>query len=302
MNLGREVDIVEYLQGKKRVIDGALEKIIPQETDFPQSLHRAMRYTLFPGGKRIRPILAMTAYEVVGGKGNGILPYACGLELIHTYSLIHDDLPALDNDDYRRGKPTSHRVFGEAMATLAGDALLTEAFHLMSGEGLRGEVDLRVAVEVLGEISRAAGFAGMIAGQVVDIESEGKKVELPLLEFIHTHKTGSLILVSVRTGGRLAGARDVEMEALTRYGEAIGLAFQITDDILDVEGSRTSMGRPPGVDKTRDKNTYPALLGLEESKRRCNELIGQAVAALEPFGNRGEPLREIALYIGKRSS
>ena len=210
------MDIVEYLKGKKRTIDGALEKIIPEETDFPQSLHRAMRYTLFPGGKRIRPILAMTAYEVVGGKGNGILPYACSLELIHTYSLIHDDLPALDNDDYRRGKPTSHKVFGEAMATLAGDALLTEAFHLMSREGLRGEVDPRVAIEVIDEISMAAGFTGMIAGQVVDIESEGKKVELPVLEFIHTHKTGSLILASVRTGGRLGGASDVEMESLTR--------------------------------------------------------------------------------------
>jgi len=296
------MDIVEYLEGKKRIVDGALEKIIPKETDFPQSLYRAIRYTLFPGGKRIRPILAMTAYEVVGGKGNGILPYACGLELIHTYSLIHDDLPALDNDDYRRGKPTSHKVFGEAMATLAGDALLTEAFHLMSREGLRGEGDPRVAIRVIDEISRAAGFAGMIAGQVVDIESEGEKVELPILEFIHTHKTGSLILVSVRTGGCLGGATDREMEAFTKYGRAIGLAFQITDDILDVEGSRASMGRAPGVDKARDKITYPALLGLEESKRRCNELIGQAVAAMEPFGNRGEPFREIAQYIGKRSS
>ena len=296
------MDIVEYLKVKKRVIDMALEKIIPKETDFPQSLHKAMRYTLFPGGKRIRPILAMAAYEVVGGRGNGILPYACGLELIHTYSLIHDDLPALDNDDYRRGKETSHRVFGEALAILAGDALLTEAFHLMNKEGLSGGMDSRVAMEVIDEISRSAGFAGMIAGQVVDIESEGKKVELPTLEFIHTHKTGSLILVSVRTGGRLGGAGDIEMEALTRYGKAVGLAFQVTDDILDVEGSRASMGRAPGVDMAREKNTYPALLGLEESKRRRNELIGQAVAALELFGNKGGPLREIALYIGERTS
>jgi geranylgeranyl diphosphate synthase type II len=296
------VDIVEYLRGKKRIIDAALEKIIPKETDFPQSLHRAMRYALFPGGKRIRPILAMGAYEVVGGKGNGILPYACGLELIHTYSLIHDDLPALDNDDYRRGKSTTHRVFGEAMAILTGDALLTEAFHLMSREGLQGGADPRAAIETIDEISRAAGSAGMIAGQVVDIESEGEKVELPILEFIHTHKTGSLILVSVRAGGRLGRARDVEMEALTKYGKAIGLAFQITDDILDVEGSRASMGRAPGVDMARNKITYPALLGLEESKRRCNELIGNAITALELFGDRGEPLREIARYIGKRSS
>ncbi len=296
------MDIAEYLKVKKRAIDMALEKIIPKETDFPQSLHKAMRYTLFPGGKRIRPILAMAAYEVVGGRGNGILPYACGLELIHTYSLIHDDLPALDNDDYRRGKPTSHRVFGEALAILAGDALLTEAFRLMNKEGLRGEMDSRVAMEAIDEISRSAGFAGMIAGQVVDIESEGKKVELPTLEFIHTHKTGSLILVSIRTGGRLGGAGDNEMEALTRYGKAVGLAFQITDDILDVEGSRASMGRAPGVDMAREKNTYPALLGLEESKRRCNELINQAVAALELFGNKGGPLREIALYIGERTS
>lgn len=296
------MDIVEYLKVKKRVIDMALEKIIPKETDFPQSLHKAMRYTLFPGGKRIRPILAMAAYELVGGRGNGILPYACGLELIHTYSLIHDDLPALDNDDFRRGKPTSHRVFGEALAILAGDALLTEAFRLMSKEGLRGEMNSQAAMEAIDEISRSAGVTGMIAGQVVDIESEGKKVELPTLEFIHTHKTGSLILVSIRTGGRLGGAGDSEMEALTRYGKAVGLAFQITDDILDVEGSRASMGRAPGVDMAREKNTYPALLGLDESKRRCNELIGQAVAALELFGNKGGPLREIALYIGERTS
>jgi geranylgeranyl diphosphate synthase type II len=296
------VDTIAYLNGKKRIIDAAMEKIIPKETDFPQTLHRAMRYALFPGGKRIRPILAMAAFEAVGGEGSGILPYACGLELVHTYSLIHDDLPAVDNDDYRRGKPTSHRVFGEAMAILVGDALLTEAFHLMSREGLEGEVDPRVAMEAIHEISRAAGFAGMIAGQVVDIESEGSTVGFPTLEFIHTHKTGCLISVSVRAGGLLGGAEAEEMAALTRYGKAIGLAFQITDDILDVEGSRASMGRAPGVDMARNKITYPALLGLEESRRRYNELIGQAIAALDPFGERGRPLREIALYIGKRRS
>jgi geranylgeranyl diphosphate synthase type II len=296
------VDLVEYLKRKKRLIDEALEKVIPQETDFPQSLHKAMRYALLPGGKRIRPILAMAAYEAVGGSGDGILPYACALELIHTYSLIHDDLPALDNDDYRRGKPTAHKAFGEATAILAGDALLTEAFRLMSTEGFGREVDPRVAIEAIGEISRAAGAAGMIAGQMVDMESEGKKVELPILEFIHTHKTGSLILVCVRTGGLLGGATEVEMEVLTRYGKAIGLAFQITDDILDVEGSRIAMGRPPGADIARNKITYPALLGLRESKRRYNELIAKAIEGLEVFGDRGEPLREIALYIGKRSS
>ncbi len=296
------MDIAEYLKGKKRVVDEALKKVMPKETDFPQSLHKAMRYTLFPGGKRIRPILAIAAYEVVGGKGDGILPYACALELIHTYSLIHDDLPALDDDDYRRGKPTTHKVFGEAMAILAGDALLSEAFRLMSTQGFGGEVDPRVAMEAIGEISMAAGSAGMIAGQVVDMESEGKKVELPILEFIHTHKTGSLILACVRAGGRLAGATDIEMEALTRYGKAVGLSFQITDDILDVEGSRASIGRPPGVDSARNKVTYPALLGLKESKRRYNELIGRAIEALDLFGDRGEALREIARYIGNRSS
>jgi geranylgeranyl diphosphate synthase type II len=296
------VDLVEYLKRKKKLIDEALEKVIPQETDFPQSLHKAMRYALLPGGKRIRPILAMAAYEAVGGTGDGILPYASALELIHTYSLIHDDLPALDNDDYRRGKPTTHKAFGEATAILAGDALLTEAFHLMSTEGLGGEVDPRVAIQAIGEISRAAGIAGMIAGQVVDLESEGKQVDLPILEFIHTHKTGSLILVCVRTGGLLGGATEAEMEALTRYGKAIGLAFQITDDILDVEGNRIAMGRPSGADVARNKVTYPALLGLGESKRRYNELITKAIEALELFGDRGEPLREIALYIGKRRS
>jgi geranylgeranyl diphosphate synthase type II len=289
------VDIGEYLKGKKGAIDAALERVIPKETDFPQSLYKAMRYALFPGGKRIRPILAIAAYEAVGGEGNGILPFACALELIHTYSLIHDDLPALDNDDYRRGRPTTHKVFGEAMAILAGDALLTEAFRLMSREGLGGGVEPRDAIEAIDEISRAAGSTGMIAGQVVDIESEGKKVELPILEFIHTHKTGSLILVCVRAGGRLGRARDVEIDALTRYDKAIGLAFQITDDILDVEGSQALMGRAPGVDIARNKITYPALLGLKESKRRYRELVGKGIEALGLFGDRGEPLREIAL-------
>ncbi len=302
------MDIKRYLQEKKEIVDSALEKYFPNRPDsagegvFPTSLHKAIRYSLFAGGKRIRPILSMAAFEAVGGKGNGILPFACALEMIHTYSLIHDDLPALDNDDYRRGKPTCHKVFGEAIGILAGDGLLTEAFKLMTSQSVQGPSlrDGGWVLDVIHEVAQAAGILGMVGGQVLDIESEGKEVDLPTLQYIHTHKTGALILVSVRVGARLGGAKEETLKAFTRYGERIGLAFQIADDILNVEGKAALLGKKTGSDLSRGKATYPSLLGVEESKRRARELLEFAVDAIRSFGPEAEPLRKIAGFILSR--
>ena len=302
------MDIKRYLQEKKEIVDSALEKYFPDRSDsagegvFPTSLHKAIRYSLFAGGKRIRPILSMAAFEAVGGKGEGILPFACALEMIHTYSLIHDDLPALDNDDYRRGKPTCHKVFGEAIGILAGDALLTEAFKLMTNRSIQ-EISLRNGgwvLDVIHDLAHAAGSLGMVGGQVLDIESEGKEVNLPTVQYIHTHKTGALILVSVRGGAKFGGANEETLKALTHYGERIGLAFQIADDILNVEGKAERLGKKTGSDLSRGKATYPSVLGLEESKKRARELVELAVNAIHSFGPEAEPLREIAQFILSR--
>ncbi len=299
------MDIRRFLQEKKVIVDAALGKYFPDRPDrveevlFPSSLHHAIRYTLFNGGKRLRPILSMTAFEAVGGKGNWILPFACALEMIHTYSLIHDDLPAIDNDDYRRGKRACHKVFGEAIGILAGDGLLTEAFKLMTDpshwEGSFN--DSRVVLELVNEVAQAAGIFGMVGGQVMDIESEGKEVDLPTLQYIHTHKTGALILVSIRVGVRLGGGSGETLKSFTRYGERVGLAFQIADDILNVEGKAELLGKSTGSDFSKRKATYPSLLGIGKSKRRAEELITSAIEALNSFGPEVEPLREIAHFI-----
>jgi geranylgeranyl diphosphate synthase type II len=222
--------------------------------------------------------------------------------MIHTYSLIHDDLPALDNDDYRRGKPTCHKVFGEAIGILAGDALLTEAFKLMTNQVIQefSLRDGRLALDVIHEVAQAAGVLGMVGGQVLDIESEGRIVDLPTLQYIHTHKTGALILVSVRVGATLGGANEETLKAFTRFGERIGLAFQIADDILNVEGKAALLGKKTGSDLSKGKATYPSLLGLEESKRRAKELVALAIDAIRSFGSEAEPLQEIAWFILSR--
>lgn len=296
----KQMDILRYLREKKEIVDRALEGYFPNldstnsKTSYPHSLHLAIRHSLINGGKRIRPILSIASFEAVGGKGDRILPFACGLEMIHTYSLIHDDLPSIDNDDYRRGKPTCHKVFGEAIAIMAGDGLLTEAFRLMTDSSLGDPVTI---LNIVTEIARAAGILGMVGGQVADIESEGKEVDFPAVQYIHTHKTGALILASVRTGVKLGGGKGDVLKAFTQYGERIGLAFQIVDDILNVEGKAELMGKSTRSDLYRKKATYPSLLGLAESKKRAKELMELAIDALQPFGSEVEPLKEIARFI-----
>jgi len=301
------MDIKKYLQEKKEIIEEALEKYfssLPEagEMEFSASLRKAMQYSLFAGGKRIRPILSLAAFEAVGGKGDKILPFACALEMIHTYSLIHDDLPAIDNDDYRRGKPTCHKVFGEAIGVLAGDALLTEAFKLMSDcsiqEGFSGNE--RLILGVINEVAQAAGMSGMVGGQVLDVESAGKEVDPPTIQYIHTHKTGALIAASVKMGAKIGGAKEKALGALTSYGEKIGLAFQISDDVLNVEGDAVTLGKSTGSDRSKGKATYPSVFGLTESKKRAEELVESAVSDLRIFGKEADPLREIARFIISR--
>ena len=294
------MDLKDYLKQRCQLVDQALERFLPAGGELPASLHGSMRYSVFAGGKRVRPVLLMAACEAVGGDLQQALPAACAMEMIHTYSLIHDDLPAMDDDDFRRGSPTNHKVFGEATAILAGDALLTEAFILFSGSG--EGIDPAARLRVIHEIAYAAGSRGMVGGQMVDMESEGKEVDLATLSYIHTHKTGALIRASVRAGAILGGATQQGLDALTRYGDAIGLAFQIADDILDVEGTTEELGKDAGSDQARGKATYPALVGLEASKGRARELVQMALDALAPFDERAEPLRAIASYIVKRKS
>ena len=294
------MDIKKYLQEKGDIVNNALDRLLPGEDEFPQKLHKAMRYSVFAGGKRIRPVLAIASAETFGGLTDSIIDIACAVELIHTYSLIHDDLPAIDNDDMRRGMPTCHKVFGEAMAILAGDALLTSAFDVMANTHASTDEERLLLLKTIQEIARAAGSTGMVGGQVVDIESEGKDVAFPVLEYIHIHKTGELILASIRAGAIMKNAGDKELEAMTRYGEAIGLAFQIADDILDVEGNKEDTGKNVGGDVKKEKVTYPSILGIEESKKRARELTDIALASVEGFGKKAEPLKEIAKYIVAR--
>jgi geranylgeranyl diphosphate synthase type II len=259
-----------------------------------------MAYSLFAGGKRLRPVLCMAGASVVGADDRAVLPVACALEFIHTYSLIHDDLPAMDDDDLRRGKPTCHKVFGEAMAVLAGDGLLTEAFHLMTDPEITDRVPPRTLIRVIRMIALAAGPAGMVGGQAVDIRSEGERIDLDLLAFMHAHKTGALITASVAAGALLGLGNPFQIRALTEYGKKIGAAFQISDDILDVEGDSLAMGKQTGADERKGKATYPALVGLPRAKEIQSGLVEEAIIALDGFGKEAEPLRHLARYIIER--
>jgi geranylgeranyl diphosphate synthase type II len=294
------MDIKTYLSKKKDLVDRALEKLVPPAEAFPASVHEAMRYSLFAGGKRVRPILAVAAAEALGANAADLLPIAGSLELIHTYSLIHDDLPAMDDDDLRRGRPTCHKVYGEAIAILAGDGLLNLAFETLSdGKRLRS-VPANRLVSIIKEISTASGVFGMVGGQVVDMESENRDIDFPTLEYIHTHKTGALIRASVRVGALYARAGKRQFAALTHYGEMVGLAFQIADDILDITGTQEEIGKDVGSDIKKGKKTFPGFYGLEESRRRAREVADHAFDALKDFDRKADPLRELAKYIVNR--
>ncbi len=294
------MDIKAYLQKKKVVVDRSLEKLVPPAKTFPPVVHEAMRYSLFAGGKRVRPILALASAEALGVPIADLLPIAGSLELIHTYSLIHDDLPAMDDDDLRRGRPTCHKVYGEAIAILAGDGLLNMAFEVLSDPRRLKTVPAGRMLAIIKELSTASGVFGMVGGQVVDIQSEGKEVDFPTLEYIHTHKTGALIRSSVRIGALYARAGKRQFAALSRYGEMVGLAFQIADDILDLTGTQEEIGKDVGSDLKKGKKTFPSFYGLEESRRRAVEVADKAVHLLKDFDRKADPLRELAKYIVQR--
>jgi geranylgeranyl diphosphate synthase, type II len=294
------MNIERYLSDTKREVDDCIGRLLPAETAEPATIHSAMRYSMFAGGKRVRPILILAAGESVGGDRETLLYLGSCVEMIHTYSLIHDDLPALDNDDLRRGMPTCHKKFGEAMAILAGDALLTRFFELMVD--LPGVED-SVRVRIIREIARATGtMNGMIGGQVVDLESEGQPVVASVLEYIHRSKTGALLTACTRIGGIAASCTDRQLAALTAYGSNIGLAFQIVDDILDVTSSSEALGKTAGKDQKAQKATYPALYGLEASRLKARALVDAAIEAVLEFGPRAEPLRAIARFVNARNA
>jgi geranylgeranyl diphosphate synthase, type II len=281
-------------------VDEALERILPAADDYPTTIHQAMRHSVFAGGKRLRPILCLESGRLFGGDEDSLLNLGAALELIHTYSLIHDDLPALDNDDLRRGRPTCHRVFGEATAILAGDALLTLAFETIAAPSAATESrNLRV----IRELSRAIGTReGMVGGQVMDLETTRATARPETLQYIHSAKTGAFIRMAVRAGGIFAGAPEEDLDRVTAYGEKIGLAFQIADDLLDVLGSSESLGKTAGKDGQQQKATYPALHGVEESQRIAARLVDEACDLLEPYGERAVWLREVARFLIARKS
>ncbi len=284
----------KYLAEKRIDIDRLLDEYLPSEKSYPDILHQAIRYSVLAGGKRIRPILALTAYELFGGKDRDIInPAACSLELVHTYSLIHDDLPCMDDDDLRRGMPTLHKKYNEAVAVLAGDALHDLAFELIARSGL---------AEVVSELALAIGTFGMLGGQMADIEAEGKENSIEQIEFIHKHKTGALIRASVRIGAMLAAVDKTTLNSISLYGEKIGLAFQIFDDILDIEGDEEKLGKIVGSDCKNDKATYPGTAGLEQARQVGNQLIDEAIEIAEQFNIKKNHFVDIARFIGQRDN
>jgi len=283
-----------FFEGDLQLVDAALQRLLPAADTAPKSIHEAMRYSVFAGGKRIRPILCLEAARIFASDIEAALHPGCAIEFIHTYSLIHDDLPALDNDDLRRGKPTCHKKFGEAIAILAGDALLTLAFETIGAT----PTDSALRVKMLTEVARSAGTVnGMVGGQVADLEAEGKGAGPETLEYIHRAKTAALIRASVTSGAICAGAGEEDVARLRHFGETIGWAFQVTDDILDVEESSAALGKTAGKDIAQQKATYPSVFGLQRSHQIANELSAQAIADLEPYGERAARLREIADFL-----
>src|SRR5579883_1231921 len=291
-------DLATYLQERQMLVEAALDRSLP--VIYPEKIYEAMRYSLLAGGKRLRPILCLATCELIGGTVEMAMPTACALEMIHTMSLIHDDLPAMDNDDYRRGKLTNHKVYGEDIAILAGDGLLAYAFEFVATQ--TQNVPAERVLQVIARLGRATGAAGLVGGQVLDLESEGKKdISVETLNFIHNHKTAALLEACVVCGGIVAGATSEDSQRLSRYSQNIGLAFQIVDDILDVTATQEQLGKTAGKDQKAQKATYPSLWGLEESRHRAQQLIESACAELEPFGKAALPLIAIAQFITSRN-
>ena len=290
-------DLKRYLSQQAQKVESALDESLPLR--YPEKIYESMRYSLLAGGKRLRPILCLATCKMMGAAESVAMPTACALEMVHTMSLIHDDLPAMDDDDYRRGKLTSHKVYGEDVAILAGDGLLAYAFEYIATQtkGAAPEQMLRV----IAQLGRAVGADGLVGGQIVDLASEGTAVDEETLTYIHMHKTAALLEVSVTSGAMLAGADETAIKQLSRYAQRIGLAFQIVDDILDITSTSETLGKSVGKDVAAQKATYPSLWGLEESQRRADELIAEAISGLDSFGASAEPLRAIAQYITART-
>jgi geranylgeranyl diphosphate synthase, type II len=298
------LDFDRYLAEHVAAVESFLDRHLPAEDTYPPSIHRAIRYSLFAGGKRLRPVLTLAAAEAVGGRREDALPAAAAMEMVHTYSLVHDDLPAMDDDDLRRGKPTAHVVFGDAVAILAGDALLTHAFEFLatlcvdSASPAQRERRLR-AIAIL---AKAAGMEGMIGGQIIDLESEGKKVDAATVDLLHRKKTGALMEAATHLGALSGGGSEDDIERLARFGRELGLAFQIVDDLLDVEGDAVTLGKSAGKDRKAGKATYLSVHGASEARLRAKELAEQAVELLSPFGSQAEPLRRLAMRVVERKS
>lgn len=291
-------DLQRYLETRSAEVNQALDRFLPKESKRPATIHRAMRYSIFAGGKRMRPALTLAAAEACGGGVAPALPAACAVECIHTYSLIHDDLPAMDNDDFRRGKPTNHKVFGEGIAVLAGDALLTQAFEILAqAQGWKRYSHQTLVLE----LARASGSLQLIAGQVADLEGEGKKISAADLKYIHERKTSALLCCSVRLGGMSANCTAAQLQGLTDFGYNVGLAFQIIDDILDITQTSEQLGKTAGKDTKAQKATYPSIVGLEKSRTIARQLTERAFGALKVFKGRAEALEALATYLLQRN-
>jgi geranylgeranyl diphosphate synthase type II len=299
LDSNNELDVDYYLKQRSLLVDRALEEYLSRYPAAQQTLFRAMHYGVLPGGKRIRPILTLAAGEMFGAPVSRSMPFACAVELIHAYSLIHDDLPELDDDDMRRGQPAAHKVFGHGMALLAGDGLLTEAFQLMTDPHATSGVHPEVALALIQELARAAGAMGLVGGQALDLEAEEQEADLATVEVIHVRKTGALILAAIRIGARLGGASAADLKKIHRYGEFLGLAFQIADDILDYRGAGEAQGESGR--KEQKKATYPQVVGIVQAGERLAELAQSCVGELEPYGARGAPLAAIARHVAARA-
>jgi geranylgeranyl diphosphate synthase, type II len=296
------IDLERYLSDRAAIVERALTECVDDPSGPAGRLFEAMRYSLMAGGKRLRPVLALAACEAVGGALEAAMGLACAIEMIHTYSLVHDDLPCMDDDDLRRGRPTNHKVFGEAIATLAGDGLLTDAFKVLArSKGmLQAAQSAQALLETIAELAEAAGSAGMVGGQVIDLLGEGREIEIDQLEYLHSKKTGALFVAAVCGGARLGGATPAQLESMREYAQALGLAFQVIDDLLDVESSTETMGKRTNKDEARGKATYPSLIGIERSRQLAHDLVAKAQTALAHFDHRAEPLRMLASFAVER--